>query len=195
MLLLADLGVFALTHPSTVDAPILPSVAAGDRAAVRRCIDRWGPLVWSLARRHCDGPAEAEDAVQDIFVELWKSAGRFDPAVGSEATFVATVARRRLIDRHRRRARRPDAAPAAETAEEPRVEARVDGRRALRALEALSPEQRDVVALAACQGFTHGEIAARTRLPLGTVKSHARRGLLKLRDALAGPRAVKEERP
>ena len=85
---------------------ILQRVAAGDTEAVAACIDRFGGLVWSLARRFLDRPTEAEDAVQEIFIELWKSASRFDPSIASETTFVAMIARRRLIDRQRKLGRR-----------------------------------------------------------------------------------------
>ena len=77
---------------------VLPSVAAGDRSAMESCLQRYEGLVWSLARRMLGESSEAEDAVQEIFIELWRSAGRFDPDEGSEATFVATIARRRLVD-------------------------------------------------------------------------------------------------
>ncbi len=78
-------------------------IAAGDPDAPRACIARHGALVWALARRESGGcHADAEDLVQEIFIDLWAHAGRFDPAVASEATFVALIARRRLIDRRRR---------------------------------------------------------------------------------------------
>src|ERR1043165_482447 len=84
---------------------LLARVAGGDPRAVRDCIARYGGLVWSIARRF-EG-ADAEDAVQEIFLDLWKSAARFDPQIASEPAFVAMIARRRLIDRRRTRRRRP----------------------------------------------------------------------------------------
>ena len=84
--------------PAVTDPPILTRVARGDSAAVRECIDRYGGLVWSLARRFFANTADAEDATQDVFIHLWKSAGAYDPAIASEAVFVTTIARRRLID-------------------------------------------------------------------------------------------------
>src|SRR5271167_1404555 len=83
-------------------APILPRVAAGERAAVAECLTRYGDLVWSLALRHASDRSEAEDAVQEIFIDLWRHAGRFDGRVASEVAFVAMVARRQLIDRWRK---------------------------------------------------------------------------------------------
>ncbi len=80
---------------------LLQRIAQGDESAVPACLAAYGGLVWSLARRYASDPSDAEDAAQEVFIELWRHAGRFDPAVASEATFVATVARRRLLDRAR----------------------------------------------------------------------------------------------
>jgi RNA polymerase sigma-70 factor (ECF subfamily) len=170
------------------DLLLLPRVAAGDRAAIRECIQRYGGLVWSLARRAA--PADAEDAVQEIFLDLWKSAPRFDARAGSEATFIATIARRRLIDRRRARARRPETDPLSErmpqptTQGVPRAELGAEAALAARALDQLRPEQRQVLILTACHGLSHEEVASSTGMPLGTVKAHARRGLIRVREAL-----------
>lgn len=168
--------------------PVLARAAAGDPEAVKACIDRYGGLVWALARRF--EPGDAEDAVQEIFVEVWRHAVRFDPALGSEATFIAMIARRRLIDRRRTRQRRPvlAALPDADQVPAPTqtAETSSDATRAARALDQLRPEQREVLVLATCHGLSHGDIAERTGMPLGTVKAHARRGLLAIRNALLG---------
>ncbi len=176
--------------------PVLPRIAAGDASATADCIDRYGRLVLSLARRFLSSPADAEDAVQEIFMSLWRLAGRFDPARGSELGFVSVLARRRLIDLQRVRARErrgspaeveaalehaPDPAPAADAAA-----GRIDAKRALEALARLKPEQRRVIELAVLGGLSHPEVADETSLPLGTVKTHSRRGLLRLREILDG---------
>jgi RNA polymerase sigma-70 factor (ECF subfamily) len=168
--------------------PLLGRVAAGDAVATRECLSRYGGLVWSIARRF--DPGDAEDAVQEIFLDLWKSAARFDPNIASETAFVATIARRRLIDRQRMRRRRPT------TEQLPDVPSHVDpgaspamcaeASQAAAALDALRPEQRQVLVLSVSHGMSHGEIAVRTGMPLGTVKAHARRGLLSIRAALLG---------
>jgi RNA polymerase sigma-70 factor (ECF subfamily) len=169
-----------------VNDPLLPRVAAGDRTAIRECIQRFGGLVWSLARRAA--PNDAEDAVQEIFLDLWKSAARYDARAGSEATFIATIARRRLVDRRRARARRPETDPLSERthapAEPARAELGAEAALAARALEQLRPEQRQVLILTACHGLSHEEVASSTGMPLGTVKAHARRGLLRVREVL-----------
>jgi RNA polymerase sigma-70 factor (ECF subfamily) len=170
-------------------ATLLSRVAAGDPAAIRECLARFGGLVWSIAKRF--DPAETEDAVQEIFLDLWRSAGRHDPQVASETAFVAMIARRRLIDRRRSRARRPttegiDEVPSIPDAQAQRPDACAEASQAARALTRLRPEQREVLVLSTCHGLSHGEIAARTGMPLGTVKAHARRGLLSIRAALLG---------
>ncbi|MCG8587833.1 MAG: RNA polymerase sigma factor [Proteobacteria bacterium] len=170
---------------------ILQRVATGDEAAVQECIDRYSGLVWSLARRLSPTPADAEDAVQEIFVALWKSADRYNPEIASETTFIATVARRRLIDRHRAEERRPptapldDSPPLPASASDATMDAALDVSRVAKALESLAPEQRHVIELSVAGGHSHQQIATATGLALGTVKTHIRRGLLKVRELLA----------
>jgi RNA polymerase sigma factor (sigma-70 family) len=95
-------GVGASRDDTIVDViHLLPRVAAGDELAVRECVDRYGPLIWALARRWSPDPRDAEDAVQEVFVDLWRSAGRYDATRATEAGWVAMVTRRRLIDRTR----------------------------------------------------------------------------------------------
>jgi RNA polymerase sigma-70 factor (ECF subfamily) len=178
------------TAEDPVSVPLLPEVARGDRAAVGRCMTRYGALVWSMARRLSPTPSDAEDATQEIFLELWRSAARFDPAKGSEKVFVTMIARRRLIDRLRSmRPRFEHELPGLdEWALEVPVEARADQAAeaaiARTALETLPTEQRRVIDLSIVHGLSHGEIARRVGLPLGTVKTMVRRGLIKVRQAL-----------
>ena len=171
---------------------ILERVAAGDSAAVNECLSTYGGLVWSLARRMCGNPTDAEDAVQEIFIDVWRNAARFSPDVGSEATFVAMIARRRLIDRHRKRARGPntthiiDDMPLTAPEGEDRVERKDEVERVRTFLRALRPQERRVLELATYHGLSHTQIAEATKMPLGTVKTHARRGLQRLRSLLEG---------
>jgi len=172
---------------------LLPRIAAGDATAVREVVTRYRGLVWSIARR--SDPDHTEDAVQEVFLDLWRAAARFDPEKASEATFVAMIARRRLIDRARHRNRRPldlpleAAAAVADAAGGPEVAAL--GAQTMRALSQIRPEQREVVLLST-QGWSHADIATHTGLPLGTVKAHARRGLLAVRAAI-GVQAPEDE--
>jgi len=170
---------------------ILAAVAAGRSEAMEACLAEFGGLVWSLALKMSPSREDAEEGVQEVFIDVWRHAGRFDAAVSSEATFVAMIARRRLIDRHRRRAARPlftslgssphMPAPAATD----RLEIADETDRIRRCLDRLRPEERRVLELAIGEGLTQAAIAERTGLPVGTVKSHARRGLIRLRELVA----------
>jgi RNA polymerase sigma-70 factor (ECF subfamily) len=158
-------------------------VTAGDPAAVRKCITQYGPLVWSIARRFA--PDASEEAAREIFVELWKHAGRFDPLTMSEPAFVTMIARRCMLDRLRSAKRRPQLKPAPDslasseqhTASERCVEAAI----ASGVLATLDPRQRRILSLAIGQGMTHAEIAKATATPLGMVKSLVRRALIAVR--------------
>ncbi len=186
-----------------MEPSLLERVAAGDPAAVDSCLERYRGLVWSLARRFVNNHADAEDAVQEIFIDLWRHAGRFDAALSPESAFITTVARRRLIDRNRRRARRQETVPfAAEPAGSERSAAESlatheEAGHARGLLEQLRPEQRQVLELTFDGGMSQQEIAAATKLPLGTVKTHARRGLMRLRQLLesAAPDKASPEYP
>ncbi|HMO35736.1 MAG TPA: sigma-70 family RNA polymerase sigma factor [Gemmatales bacterium] len=169
---------------------VLQRIARGDKSAVQECLARYGGLVWSLARRFLGNPTEAEDAVQDIFVELWKNADRYNPMLSSEPTYITMVARRRLIDRRRKIVRRPElvhlpeGVASKQTPGTQRVDLVDEASKAAAALQELRPEQQRVLRMSVYQGLTHEEISQNTGLPLGTVKTHARRGLIKLREVL-----------
>ena len=187
---------------STREDPILPLVAAGEAGAVEAFMDRYSGLVWALTRRMCADRHAAEDVVQDIFVDIWRHASRFDASMGSEATFVATITRRRLIDALRKRKRqlagvsvdesggvvaveRGDAAGQPMLSEEAAVARQV--------LSELSEDQQRVLQLSIFHGQSHERIAEATGLPLGTVKTHARRGLIRVREALAKTRRPQQD--
>lgn len=170
---------------------LLQRVAANDATAVSEVLEQYGRLVWALARRMTGNASDAEDAVQEIFLDVWKSSGRFDPAVAGESTFITMIARRRLIDRRRRAGRRPQSealpeqVPDTGTHHEDKVAVSDEAAHAARALDQLRPEQKRVLELSIYEGLTHTEISEETGLPLGTVKTHARRGLIKVRELLA----------
>ena len=176
-----------------MDSPnLLARVAQGEQSAVRECLDRYGGLVWSLARRLLHTHAEAEDAVHEVFIEVWKNAWKYDGSVASETAFVAMLARRRLIDRRRRLDRRRDKETLPETSAAPAststfdLSASEESQAAAAAFEELSDEQRRCLRLSVYEGLTHDKIAASTGLPLGTVKTHVRRGLIRIRAMLGG---------
>jgi RNA polymerase sigma factor (sigma-70 family) len=181
------------------DGPLVRA-ARGEAGAVDELVDRFGSLVWALAVRGTPDRAEAEDAVQDIFINLWRFADRFDPGIASETTFVAMVARRRLIDRRRRMDRRPDQRaggeerlPGLEAADVPGLgrgaaspERREELQHVFSAMEQLRPEQQRVLRLSIGGERTYEQVAQALGMPVGTVKTHARRGLIRLRELLAG---------
>jgi RNA polymerase sigma factor (sigma-70 family) len=177
---------------------ILKRIANGDQAAVQDCLKAYGGLVWSLARRMLRNSDDAEDAVQEIFVDVWKNAGRFDESQASETTYIAMIARRRLIDRIRFTQRRISADSIEDMLSEPAktgdadIQTIVEGREAFRALNELRPEQRQVLQLSIVHGLSHQEIADATGMPLGTVKTHARRGLIQARELLGVGNLSKE---
>jgi RNA polymerase sigma-70 factor (ECF subfamily) len=174
-----------------VAEPILHRVAAGEPGAIQECLDRFGGLVWSLCRRFCPNREEAEDAVQEVFIEIWNKAKRYDASLSSEITFVAMIARRRLIDRGRRRQRTPqtevlendDILPAEDRSQE-LVDVGDEVARAQKALAKLRPDEQKVLRLSIYEGLSHDQIAKATALPLGTVKTHLRRGLIRVREML-----------
>jgi RNA polymerase sigma-70 factor (ECF subfamily) len=169
---------------------MLQRIASGDAAAVRDCMQEYGPLVWSIARRLSRTQADAEDATQEIFLDIWRSAARFDASQGSDKVFIAMIARRRLIDRLRKTNAEPPMDPVESleavawadpgTASETSVEAE----QAAQALAELRPEQRQVLELGLLHGLSQSEIAARLEMPLGTVKTFMRRGLIKVRELM-----------
>jgi len=169
---------------------ILNRIATGDSTAVQDCLKTYGGLVWSLARRMLRNSDDAEDVVQEIFVDIWKNAERFDASQSSETTFVAMIARRRIIDRIRYSARRISPDSLEDVMVEPAsradqtLQTSIEANQAAKALDALRPEQRQVLQLSIVQGLSHQEISDATGMPLGTVKTHARRGILQAREIL-----------
>jgi RNA polymerase sigma-70 factor (ECF subfamily) len=153
---------------------------------VRQCIVEYGALVWSIARRFAP-PGEAEDAVQEIFLELWKHAGRYDPALASEPAFIAMIARRQMIERRARAEPRSQLKPSPETftgVERSTLERCPEATIAAGVLATLDPHQRRMLSLAIGQGMTHADVAAATAMPVETVKSLVRRALVAVRKRL-----------
>lgn len=175
---------------------ILQRIAAGQTGAIRECLDRYGDFVWSLAHRYHSAMGEdVEDAVQEIFIELWRSAPRFDPAIGPEPAFIATIAHRRLISRQRRAGRRRTipvdaiAEPPGRTPLRDPAQLADDARAAARAFGRLSDEERHIIELSLYHGLTHERIADHVNIPVGTVKTRIRRGLIRLRELMSDPAA------
>jgi RNA polymerase sigma-70 factor (ECF subfamily) len=177
-------------EPAAVtDEQLIDSLAAGDELALGALYDRLGGLAYGLARRVARDSALAEEAVQEAFLAVWRSAGRFDERRGSARGWVMTLVHRRAVDLVRREALRCDVPleaapePAGSSAAE-EVDVRAERRRVRTALEALPTAQRRVIELAYYGGCTQSEIARLLDVPLGTIKSRMFVGLLTLRDSL-----------
>ena len=177
------------------DAELLRAVARGDEAAFARVYDRYSPILLGLLLRILRSRAEAEDVLQEVFLQVWQQARSFDPTRGRPFTWLVTLARSRAIDRLRagdareRAAQRSaeDAPPAATAPQSWADEEAIRAERAEAVRDALGElpeEQRQVLLLAYLEGMSQSEIAAAKNQPLGTVKTRTRAGLKKLSEAL-----------
>ncbi len=175
---------------------LVQRMAAGDAAALATLYDLSVERLHTVALRVLGDAADAEEAVADAYVQAWEQAARYDPQRGSVLAWLSLLARSRALDRRRRRgdpARRVDGvaaerALADEACGAPQgadlVEWLQQGSALRAALATLAPQPRRLIALAFLEDLSHSEIARRTGLPVGTVKSHIRRGLERLRRAL-----------
>lgn len=171
------------------DVMLLTRVAASDSAALADLYDRHARLLYGLILRILNDRGEAEEALQDVFVQVWRHASAYNVGLGSPAAWLVGIARNRAIDRLRARAvrlRAADNVPAPSPVETPEASASAGERQrdVQRALEALPPEQRELIEHAYFSGLTQTELAARFGLPLGTVKTRIRTGLQALRGHL-----------
>jgi len=171
---------------------LLRLVARGDQAAFERLYDRVAGPVLGVVLRVLRDPAQSEEVAQEVLVEVWRTASRFDPARGGAATWILTMAHRRAIDRVRSaqaatdrdaKVAQLDHSPAYDEVSEA-VQARLERDQVRRALESLTELQREAVRLAYYGGYTYREVAELLDVPLGTVKTRLRDGLGRLRDAL-----------
>tara|TARA_R110002073_G_scaffold336260_1_gene531357 strand:+ start:91019 stop:91597 length:579 start_codon:yes stop_codon:yes gene_type:complete len=169
---------------------LLERIAQGDQDSMSLLIDRYAGLVWSLVRRKLANSVEAEDLVQEIFAEIWKSAHRFNPELGSEATFIAVITRRRVIDVIRKITRHEPTVPFdgalefSTVSDEPNIDTESEITSAIQVLQSLNPQRRKVIELSIIRGLSHSQIAESTNMPLGSVKAHIRRGLEEVRKLL-----------
>ncbi|MEO7636865.1 MAG: sigma-70 family RNA polymerase sigma factor [Sphingomicrobium sp.] len=170
--------------------PLLDRVASGDRAALSTLYQRTSPKLFGICARLLGSTADAEDVLQDVYVTVWRKADRFDAAKASPITWLAVIARNKAIDRLR--ARRLPTAPldaAAEIADDSAsafdlVDQAREQSRVANCLDELDEQPRAMIRAAFLDGATYPELATREAVPLGTMKSWIRRGLLSLRKCL-----------
>ena len=172
------------------DYRLMRRVAIGEEDAIAELYNRFGALVYKLSIQFLSNNAEAEDAVQEVFVRLWKTADRFDPRKAKLVTWVMLITRRHLIDRIRRKTVRPKShelteqhnVSATDTVDSSNMVVQERNAALWQALQTLPEMQRIVIERAYFQGFTLREVSLQLDAPLGTVKSSLSRGLLRLRE-------------
>jgi RNA polymerase sigma-70 factor, ECF subfamily len=174
------------------DEDLLVRVARGDQAAYGDLFDRFSGQVYGVIKRVVRDPSQSEEVAQEVLVEVWRTAVRFDPDRGSARTWILTMAHRRAIDRVRseqasrdrtdRIGQRDQSRAFDEVSEE--VERRFEHQQVRDSLTALTELQREAVELAYYGGYTYREVAELLDTPLGTIKTRMRDGLIRLRDAM-----------
>ena len=170
---------------------MLGLVARGDQAAFEEIYDRLAGPVYGLIRKVLRDPAQSEEVAQEVLLEVWRTASRFDASRGKAATWVMTMAHRRAIDRVRSEAAATErdhrvaaqvTIPIDEVAET--VEASLDAERVRRCLDGLTELQRESITLAYYSGYTYPEVAALLGTALGTIKTRIRDGMIRMRDCM-----------
>ncbi|WP_183096018.1 ECF RNA polymerase sigma factor SigK [Nocardioides stalactiti] len=173
-------------------ADLLQRSARGDRAAFAELYDATAARVHGLAVRVVRDPAQAEEVAQEAFLEIWRTASRFDPARGSAVSWLLTITHRKAVDR----VRSAEASTRRDTTYHHQnqtvdhdvtadaAQASLEARRVRAALGGLTDVQREAIELAYFGGYTHTEVAALLDLPVGTAKTRIRDGLIRLRDTI-----------
>ena len=167
-------------------------VATGDQRAFSEFYDRLSPRVFGLVRRLVVDHAQSEEVTQEVFLEIWQSATRFDPNKGGASTWVMTMAHRRAVDRIRAAQAGRDRDTRIGIRDLPRdydqvaetVEIRIEHERVEVAMAKLSEAQRQAVSLSYYKGYTQSEVSELLGIPLGTVKTRLRDGMIRLRQEL-----------
>ena len=184
-------------HGLDDDFVLMDGIARRDPSALSRLYDRHSTVVYTLCMRILRDPGMAEDAMIDVFQEMWQRAERYNPSRGTPIAYLLTLTRSRALDRARMKGAHPtqtlhdnsDAQGQAHPSPDPLQSALDDERRLLvrHALDKLDPKYREVMECSFFEGLSHTEIALKLQKPVGTVKTYLRRGLIQLRDFLRNP--------
>jgi RNA polymerase sigma-70 factor (ECF subfamily) len=192
-----------VTQQAEIDRQLMRQLQEGDRLALEAIYKRHGRLVYTLILRIVRDQHEAEDVLEEVFFELWRSSDRFDDSRGTVQAYLVTLSRSRAIDRLRKRdgttGKRPsmrsvgdDRPDLAASASDPMAQAQLGEQReqVKKALLELEPEVRDLIERSFYDGQSHSEIAAELNKPLGSVKTQIRRGLMTLAKALKTVKSI-----
>jgi RNA polymerase sigma-70 factor (ECF subfamily) len=182
----------ALRRPGAIQQGLLEKIATGDQAAFAELYDSLSARVFGLIKRLLRDHSQSEEVLQEVFLEVWQTAPRFDPNKGAATTWIFTMAHRRAVDRVRasqssrnrdtRIGIRDHATEYDQVAES--IEVRVEHERVAKAMLRLTELQRQAVSLAYYGGYSHSEVAQLLSVPIGTVKTRLRDGMIRLRDEL-----------
>ncbi len=167
---------------------ILARIAAGEDGSFELLIEKYGNLVWSIGKKFLYRQSDLEDAVQEVFIAIWKSADKFDANKAKEITFVSMIARRRFIDhlrkisKHKNLESIDDDNSGHQLYKESILNESTDLQLVKNAIQSLDIDDQELLNLSVYQGYSHSEISKLLNIPLGTVKTRIRRNLIKLKE-------------
>jgi RNA polymerase sigma-70 factor (ECF subfamily) len=166
---------------------ILARIADGENGSFELLIEKYGNLVWSIGKKFLYRQSDLEDAVQEVFIAIWKSADKYDANKAKEITFVSMIARRRFIDhlrkisKHKNLESIDDDNSGHQLYKESLLNESTDLQLVKNAIKSLDIDDQELLNLSVYQGYSHSEISKLLNIPLGTVKTRIRRNLIKLK--------------
>jgi RNA polymerase sigma-70 factor (ECF subfamily) len=178
---------------SAFDAKLMAQIVSGDAKAAGKLFDRYAPMAFNLAARILKNTAEAEEVVQELFVRIWENAAQFDSSRGEVKSWMIQMTRSMSIDRLRSktsRSKREETYAQLQETDNPKGEEIEEAKLVKAALAELPDDERSLITAAYFEGFTQAELALQFKMPLGTVKSKIRQGMLKMRRKLGGVTSV-----